>query len=354
MRVAVVGAGPVGLAAAWRCAARGHEVRVYGDGGDGAWRVAAGMLAPVAEAYFGERALTALLVAGAAAWPDFATTLGGADRGAADLLGYRVDGTLMVGWTSDDLAEVARLRAYQEELGLPVEALRGAGVRAREPLLSPRVRGGAHAPGDHAVDPRRLVGALRAAAVAAGAVCDPSRVADLAALSADAVVVAAGLGVAALTGLPVRPVKGQVLRLRTPDGGPPGFRHVVRGVVDGRRVYCVPRPDGEVVVGATVEERGDDVATAGAALDLLRAAVDLIPDLAEYALAEVGVGHRAGTPDNGPILGRLDARVVVAGGFHRHGVVLAPLAGTAAADLVDGRAPAAVWAPFTPQRFGKG
>ncbi|HEX5740902.1 MAG TPA: FAD-dependent oxidoreductase, partial [Pilimelia sp.] len=342
----------------------------------------AGMLAPVAEAYFGERELTALLVAAAADWPRFAADLaagaapdsaGAAAEGfaaaaapagaaapdhpraaAADagrLLGLRTEGTLVVGRTSDDLAEVDRLRSYQESLGLPVHRLRAAQLRAREPLLAPGVRGGAYLPDDHAVDPRRLVAALRTAAAAAGVRALPSAVARLADVDADQVVVAAGLGVGRLTGLPVRPVKGQVLRLRTPDDSPPGFRHVIRGVVDGRGVYCVPRADGEVVVGATVEERADRLPTAGAALELLRAAVDLIPALTEYALAETGVGHRAGTPDNGPLLGRLDPRTVVAGGFYRHGIVCTPLAAAAVADLVEGRDPAAAWAPFAPDRF---
>ncbi|GGJ98962.1 glycine oxidase ThiO [Pilimelia anulata] len=346
-RVAVVGGGPVGLAGAYECARRGHAVTVY-DAGGGAWRASAGMLAPVAESYFGERELTALLVAGAAAWPAFAAGLAGA---GPDPLGLRTDGTLIVGWTSDDLAEVARLRAYQESLGLPIEALGADAVREREPLLSPRVRGGALAPGDHAVDPRRLVATLRAAVAAAGGSVVDESVAALDALDADVVVVAAGHAAAALTGLPIRPVKGQVLRLRTPDGAAPGFRHVIRGLADGRRVYCVPRADGEVVVGATVEERGDALPTAGGVLELLRAATDLLPELAEYALAEVSVGHRPGTPDNGPVVGRLRDGVLVAGGFHRHGIVLTPLAAAAIADLVDGAEPAPPWAPFHPDRF---
>jgi glycine oxidase len=340
----VVGAGPIGLAIAWRCAQRGLTVRVVDDGEPGASHAAAGMLAPVAEAYFGEEALTGLLVESAKRWPAFAAELGD--------VGYRDDGTLVVALTSDDLAEAERLRAYQAGLGLPITAMRASELRDREPRLSPRVRGGAFAAGDHQVDPRKLIPALRRAAEAAGATITRAHRADLAAVPG-VTVVAAGCGSAALIGVPVRPVKGQVLRLRAPDQGPPGFRHVIRGYADSRHVYLVPRADGEVVVGATVEERTDSVVTAGAVLDLLRAAADLVPDIAEYHLVEALAGHRPGTPDNAPILGTLDGRpgVVVATGHYRHGIVLTPITADLIADLVEKGVPDPMLAPFTPARF---
>ncbi|MCW6004509.1 glycine oxidase ThiO [Micromonospora sp. CPCC 205371] len=337
--VEVVGAGPIGLAIAWRCAQRGMRVRVVDDGRAGAAHAAAGMLSPVAEAYFGEEVLTGLLVESAKRWPAFAAELGD--------VGYRDDGTLVVALTSDDLAEADRLRAYQASLKLPITAMRPSELRDREPRLSPRIRGGAFAPGDHQVDPRKLVPALRRAAVAAGVTITDERE------PAGVTVVAAGCGSAALTGLPVRPVKGQVLRLRAPDPGPPGFRHVIRGYADSRHVYLVPRAGGEVVVGATVEELTDSVVTAGAVLDLLRAAADLVPDIAEYHLVEALAGHRPGTPDNAPILGPLDGRagVVVATGHHRHGIVLTPITADLIADLVEKGVPDPMLAPFTPARF---
>ncbi|MFI7428556.1 glycine oxidase ThiO [Micromonospora sp. NPDC049836] len=349
--VAVVGAGPVGLAIAWRCAQRGLRVSVHDPApGSGASRVAAGMLAPVAEAYFGERELTGLLTESAARWPGFAAELAGA--AGADL-GYRTDGTLVVGLTADDLAEAGRLWSYQQGLGLPIRPLRPSELRDREPALAPRVRGGALAPGDHQVDPRRLVAALRTAAERAGAVLRPAAVGALSELAARVVVVAAGCGAAALTGLPVRPVKGQVLRLRAPGGGPPGFRHVIRGYADGEPVYLVPRDSGEVVVGATVEERADTVVTAGAVLRLLRAAVDLVPELAEYELVEAAAGWRPGTPDNAPIIGALPGRpgVLVATGHHRHGIVLTPVTADLVAELVVTGEPDPLLAPFGAARF---
>lgn len=338
--IEVVGAGPIGLAIAWRCAQRGMTVRVVDDGRTGAAHAAAGMLSPVAEAYFGEEALTGLLVESAKRWPAFAAELGD--------VGYRDDGTLIVALTSDDLAEADRLRAYQASLKLPITAMRASELRDREPRLSPRIRGGALAASDHQVDPRKLVPALREAAIAAGASITLGERGP-----AGVTVVAAGCGSAALAGVPVRPVKGQVLRLRAPDPGPPGFRHVIRGYADGRHVYLVPRADGEVVVGATVEELTDSAVTAGAVLDLLRAATDLMPDIAEYHLVEVVAGHRPGTPDNAPILGPLDGRpgVVVATGHYRHGIVLTPITADLIADLVEKGVPDPMLAPFTPARF---
>jgi len=353
--VVVVGGGPIGLAIAWRCAQRGLAVTVHDPRpGSGASYAAAGMLAPVGESSFGEQALTGLLLDSAARWPAFAadlTTVTGVD------LGYRPEGTLVVALTADDLAEAARLVSYQAGLGLPIRSLRGSELRRREPLLSARVRGGGYAPGDHQVDPRRLVEALRVACRATGVRLVEAEVVALSELPpAGVVVVAAGCGSRALTGLPVRPVKGQILRLRAPDGEPPGFSHVIRGYADGRHVYLVPRTTGEVVVGATMEERVDGAVTAGGVLDLLRAATDLVPELAEYELAEACVRHRPGTPDNAPILGRLPAPpgappVYVATGHHRHGIVLTPLTADVLADAVTGAAMPASVAPFGPARF---
>ncbi len=332
--VAVVGAGVIGLSVAWRCRLRGLTVRVFDpDAGRGASWAAAGMLAPVAETTFGEPEVAELLAESARLWPGFARDL--AAQTGRDI-GYRTEGTLVVALTADDLAEARRLWAYQRDL----QPLTGSVLRDREPGLSPRVRGGALAPTDHQVDPRRTVAALRAAV----GVVHPVRVTDLSGLDARTVVVAAGCGTAALTGLPVRPVKGQILRLR---GGSP-VRHVIRGYADGRQVYLVPRADGEVLVGATSEERTDGAVTAGAVLDLLRAAVDLVPELQEYELFEAVAGHRPATPDNAPLIGRLRDNVVVAGGHYRHGVVLAPVTAELVADIVAGApGPAA----FDPGRF---
>ena len=336
MSVALVGGGIIGLSLAHELMRRGTDVTVLApepEGTGGAWHVAAGMLAPGGESVFEFPYLEPLLAASNALWPAFAAELGD--------VGYDEAGTLSVALTADDVAEAAREWKHQK-----LTPLTGSQARDREPALSPRIRAAAYAETERQVDPRRVVAALRTAL--AGRI-EPRRVGSLTEVDGDTVVVAAGCGTAALTGLPIRPVKGQVLRLR----GEPGLlRHVVDGVADGRHVYLVPRADGEIVAGATQEERTDHAATAGGVHDLLRAALDLVPGLAEHEISEVTVGHRPGTPDNAPILGRLDARTVVAAGHHRNGVLLAPITARLIADLVlTGTADPLIDA-FTPGRFG--
>jgi len=336
--ITIVGGGIIGLAIGWRCSQRGLGVTVLDSGGeDGAWYAAAGMLAPAGEAGFGQEALTELSMESARRWPGFAAEL---QQESGFDLGFDDTGTLNVALTSDDLAEVARLSAYRKGLG--VETLRPAALRELEPALSPRVRGGARAGDDRQVDPRRVVGALRAVLGKAVVRREVSEIPE------GTVVVAAGVGTAKLTGLPVRPVKGLVLRLR---GEPGVLRHVVHGYADGRHVYLVPRADGEVIVGATQEERADDHVTAGAVLELLRGATELVPELGEFALAETVVRHRPATPDNAPLLGRLRDDVFVAAGHHRNGVLLAPVT----ADLIAGLAATGEADPlldaFAPGRF---
>ncbi len=344
--VVVVGGGIIGLSIAWRCLHRGLTVTVHDNGGDdGAWYAAAGMLAPAGEAGFGHQALTELMVDSAARWPGFAAEL---ERETGINVGYDTVGTLSVALTADDLAEARRLWEYRRAQGLGVNPLLPSALRMVEPALSPRLRGGAHAPDDRQVDPRRVVAALR---VALGSAIVRNRVATDAVgpgAAGAAVVIAAGAGTAALTGLPVRPVKGLVLRLR----GEPGLlRHVVSGWADGRHVYLVPRADGEVVVGATQEERRDATVTAGQVLDLLKAATDLVPELGECELVETLVRHRPATPDNAPLLGA-HRGVVVAAGHHRNGVLLAPVTADLIAELVATGKPAPLLDAFAPGRFG--
>ncbi|GAA1601091.1 glycine oxidase ThiO [Actinoplanes couchii] len=337
-RVTVVGGGIIGLAVAAELLDRGADVTVLDpapDGTGGAWHVAAGMLAPGGESAFEYPHLTRLLEASHGLWPEFAASLGD--------IGYDTAGTLSVALTADDVASAAREWRHQK-----LTPLSGSRVRELEPGISPRVRAGAFAADEHQADPRRVVAVLRDRL---GGRIVPRRVADLSEVDADVVVVAAGAGTAALTGLPIRAVKGQVLRLR----GEPGLlRHVIDGAADGRHVYLVPRADGEVVVGATQEEITDSRNTAGGVHDLLRAALDLVPGLAEHELTEVTVGHRPGTPDNGPILGLLDdpaRRVVVAAGHFRNGILLAPITARLIADLVLTGSADPIIDGFAPGRF---
>jgi glycine oxidase len=370
----VIGAGVVGLASAWSIASRGMSVAVVDpEPGQGASWAAAGMLAPVSEVHHGEEALLALTLESAQLWPTFATELA---RATGREIGYRTTGTLVVAADDGDRAWAHELYEFQRTLGLDVEWLTGRRARQREAAVAPGVRGAIWASGDHQVDNRLLVAALLAAATDAGAVIHRQRAAALectagvvsgvaleagTTLVAPAVVLAAGTWSAQLDGLPpgavppVRPVKGQILRL-SPRAGAPVLGTTVRGLVRGSSVYIVPRQDGTVVVGATVEERGfDTTVTAGAVYELLRDAHRVVPGLTEMVLSEAGAGLRPGSPDNAPIVGRPSVTgvdgLVVATGHYRQGILLAPLTARAVAAMVGGEDPPDSVEPFGPGRF---
>jgi glycine oxidase len=363
----VVGGGVIGLGIAWRAAQAGLSVTVVDQApGRGASWAAAGMLAPVTEVHYGERPLLGLNLAAAARWPGFAAEV---EDAAGRPVGYRPAGTLAVARDADDNAALEDLYRFQLRCGLQVERLRSRECRQLEPGLAPGIRGGVLAPGDHQVDNRALVEALLIARERSGVRLLEGRVAELATdgdrvigvvlgdgerLAAGVVVLAAGCWSAGLGGLaaeavvPVRPVKGQLLYLRGPADQPLCQRNV-----RGLEVYVVPRGDGRVVVGATVEEQGFDTrVTAGAVGDLLRAALELLPDVAELELAETVVGLRPGSPDNAPMLGPAGPEgLVVATGHYRNGILLTPVTADAIAELLaTGRVPDLI-APFAPGRF---
>ncbi|HEX7299040.1 MAG TPA: glycine oxidase ThiO [Solirubrobacteraceae bacterium] len=345
--VAIVGAGIVGLSIAWRASAHGFAVQVLerDEIGAGTSRVAAGMLAPVAEADAGERALLELGLRSARRWAAFAQEL--SDVTGADL-DYRTRGTLLLARDRDEAEALERERDLRERLGLRVERLLPSAARQLEPALAPTLRGALHLPDDHAVDPRLVCAALARAARRAGAVVRPGvDVHSLDELSADQVVIAAGPWSEAFGDeARVRPVKGQSLRLLDP-AGPGLLARVVRW--DGG--YLVPRGDGRYVLGATSEERGFDTAvTAGAVHELLRDAAELVPGVLELEVEEAVAGLRPGTPDNAPVIGRSpsDPSVVWATGHYRNGVLLAPIT----ADLVVAElAGEPVEHAFGPERF---
>jgi glycine oxidase len=359
--VVVVGGGVIGLASAWQLAARGATVTVVDPSpGSGASHVAAGMLCPVTEVHYGEVPLLELNLASARRWPSFAAELCDA---TGDDIGYRTEGTLAVAFDDDDLRVLDELLAFQRSLGLVAERLRSRECRSIEAHLSPRVRGGVMVAGDHQVDNRRLVRALVHACervgvrfdrrVATSLDADGVRLGDEV-VGADRIVLAAGCGSNALAPeVPVRPVKGQIVRLHH-DASDPVLTHNLRGLARGTSVYLVPRRDGELVVGATVEEHGfDTTVTVGGVLDLLRAGADLVPGITELAFAEARAGLRPGTPDNAPVIGAsIDRpRVIVATGHFRNGILLTPVTADAVCALVlDGTTPGAVTS-FGLERF---
>ncbi|MEU3852380.1 glycine oxidase ThiO [Streptomyces sp. NPDC029554] len=370
--VLVIGGGIIGLVTAWRAAQRGLATAVADpEPGGGAAQVAAGMLAAVTELHYGEQTLLGLNLASARRYPDFAaelTELTGHD------LGYRRCGTLAVALDADDRAHLRELHALQQQSGLDSQWLSGRECRRLEPMLAPGVRGGLRVDGDHQIDPRRLAGALVAACERAGVVfhrvwaerltvtgdrATGAVTADGTGLAAGQVVLAGGSLSGRLAGVPqevlppVRPVKGQILRLAMPGRHGPFLSRTVRAVVRGSHVYLVPRESGELVVGATSEELGwDTTVTAGGVYELLRDAHELVPGITELPLTETRAGLRPGSPDNAPLLGPagLDG-LLLATGHHRNGVLLTPVTGDALAHaLTTGELPEEA-RPFTPRRF---
>jgi glycine oxidase len=341
--VLIAGGGIIGLAVADRAQERGLEPLVIDAAETGAYTVAAGMLAPVTEAEFGERDLVRLGLESLARYEGFAGALG------VDL---RAAGSLVVARDRDEAETLDRVHAYRRELGLEAERLRPSEARRREGALAPSVRLAVEVPGDRSVDPRALVRALRERVpVRTGRVValdDRSVTLDTGeTLRAAHVVLAAGAWSGRLGDLPVRPVKGQALRLRDPRG--PGLIERTIRTLEG---YLVPRADGRYVLGGTVEDRGWDAApTAGAVFELVRDLSEVVPGVLELELEEAGVAFRPATPDNLPLIGR-DARgVVLATGHFRNGVLLAPVTADLVTGLLLGEAAPEWAAPCDPMRF---
>ncbi len=314
--LAVIGGGVIGLAVARRAAQAGWSVRVHRSDQQGASWVAGGMLAPHSEGWPGEERLLRLGLESLRLWREG----GFLDGLPAEVVTARESLVVAV-----DRADVADLRTVAEWLsaqGHPV--VWESAARDVEPLLAQGIRHGFRAPTELAVDNRAVLDALGAHCERLGVGWAPP-VHHLSRVEADAVVIANGIDAPELwPGLPVRPVKGEVLRLRWRKGCMPLPQRVVRARVHGRQVYLVPRADG-VVVGATQYEHGRDTAPVVSGVrDLLDDACAVAPALGEYELAECAAGLRPMTPDNLPLVHRLDARTLVAAGHGRSGFLLAP------------------------------
>ncbi|MGP4031410.1 FAD-dependent oxidoreductase [Pseudarthrobacter sp. 1C304] len=411
--VAVIGGGVVGHGIAWAARRSGRTVALIDDApGSGASWAAAGMLAPVSELHYQEEALLELMLESSRLWPDFAAGLEGTGLeevelkrsagGAGNSTGYLTTPTLAVGADAADRRALADLRTVQRASGLAVEPLTVREARVREPLLSPGISCAFDIPADHQVDPRRLLARLRELLAAdsrhrmvprraSGLFWEDGKVAGATLAGGGTVlaaetIVANGLGAGALEGLPcglrlpLRPVHGDILRLRVPEKLRPLLTSTVRGLVRGVPVYIVPRQDGTVVIGATQREDalGENVqapapghaadgppagsaVSAGGVYQLLRDAQQLVPAVAELELLEATARARPGTPDNAPLLGRVAERggtgdiagLVIATGFFRHGVLLTPAAGEICRQLLDGTEDPR-WYRFRPDRFAAG
>jgi glycine oxidase len=404
--VAVIGGGIIGLSIAAEVQRSGRTVVVIDpEPARGATFAAAGMLAPVSELHYQEESLLPLTLASAALWPAFADRLdalvpaaaagngggghGGGGHGGGGT-GYSASATLVLGVDAADRRALMDLQQLQLQHGLDISSLPLREARAGEPMLSSQLSCAFRAPNDYSVDPRAVAAALQQELLAGSrntgfATFQRSHAASLlhstetavetitgvllrdgTRIGATETIVANGLGAAGLDGLPagltlpLRPVYGDILRLRVPPALRPLIRTTVRALVRGVPVYLVPRRDGTVVLGATTREtaagNGAGSVSAGGVFALLRDAQQLVPAVAELELLEATARARPGTPDNAPLLGRVGTPeesvpgLLVATGFYRHGVLLAPVAAAICRDLLDGVQDAR-WDPFRPDRF---
>ncbi len=369
--VAVIGGGVIGLSVAWRAAQRGLRVTVLerAEPGDGASRVAAGMIAPISEASLKEEPLLRLSQASARAYPAFVDEL----RDASGLdPGYLACGTLAAARDRDEAEALDRELAVRTELGLPVRRLLASEARRLEPGLAPALRLALDVPDDHVIDPRALTlalaealrragGELRTGDEVAEVLVSQDRVNGVRLAGGDEVVaeqvlIAAGAwsswlpGIPEQASVPVRPVKGQTLQMHDPTG--PGL---LTRVLRMSRGYVVPRGDGRYVLGATMEERGfDTTITAGAIFELLRDAIELVPGIDEWVIDELIAGLRPGTPDNAPVLGPSALNGLHwATGHYRHGVLLTPVTAEIVAAALAGEPLAEHAARFGADRFAE-
>ncbi len=324
------------------------------------------MLAAGVECEPGEERLLALNQESQRRWPGFAREVrewSGIDPD------YRDEGTLVVALTQDDAARLRFNTDFQMGLGIELEWLSGAEARRREPHLPPGTAAAVFSAGDHQVDNRRLAEGLKAALLKAGGRLHENtevsavevrggqarglRLGDER-VAADVVVLAAGAWSRGLEGRPeearppVRPVKGQVLTLRM-DPAAPLLRHVLWAP----GIYLVPRLDGRLIIGATVEEQGfDERVTAGGVFALLEAAWRALPAIEELPLEEIGVGFRPTSRDDAPILGPSPVDgLVLATGHHRNGILLAPVTAEMVSGFILTGDLAPEMAPFGLDRF---
>ncbi|MGB9112247.1 MAG: glycine oxidase ThiO [Acidimicrobiales bacterium] len=365
----IVGSGLIGLSCAWRLSERGRRVAVYDPmPGQGASAIGAGMLAPVTEASWHDTTLIDLNMRAARDWPKFAEDL---EKKSGRGIGFRSCGTIYAAFDPSDKAALEEICEFERSLGLEATWCAPSRLRSIEPLLAPSVRGGIWAPGEHQVDNRLFFAALAHVANLAGVRIVNERVDSVItdagcvrgvrvgdeAVAAPLVVLAAGHAVGRIGGLPsgvvpeIRPVKGQILRLMTRNGS--RFADAtVRALVNGSTVYVVSRDDGGVVVGATQEEKGEDVSIdAGALYRLLRDAQHVVPGIEDLEISEFAAGLRPAARHHQPVIGAasIDGLVLALGHF-RNGILLADVTGQAVSALAETGALPPWCEPFAPAR----
>ncbi|STD37706.1 amino acid oxidase flavoprotein [Corynebacterium striatum] len=364
--VAIVGAGVIGLATAVEMAQSGINVDVFDPApASGATHHAGGMLAPAAEVVYQQDPLFPLMQASGKWYPELIAAV--AKHSDLDT-GYRDEGTLVVAADRADSQHLSELMDYQNAHGMQVERITVRQARSLEPGLSPRLAGAVSIPGDTQVFPRQWALALYDAAENLGVRFHRTKVTHIddgvdggmvhteeGTFAADQVVLAAGLGANGLSGWsqPLRPVYGDILRLRVPEQRRPLLNRVVRGFVEDRPIYLIPRGDGTIAVGATSREDSLHAPLAGGVYDLLRDAVRVLPGIEDCEFLEATTGARPGTPDDLPYLGRVSDRLIVSTGYFRHGILLAAFGARCTRELVLGEDPSIDLSACDPLRFAR-
>ena len=351
--VVIAGAGIIGLTTAWRLRRRGIEVSVLDDAPvSGASFAAAGMLAPVSEVVWDQPTLYPLIVESGRIYRDFATAIA---QDVGHGVGYRESSTFVCAGDSADHQTLNELLELQHRMGMDINRISVSQARVAEPALGPGYVGAVDIPGDHQIDPRRLCGAIleilgdRVVPTRASEVLFDEnhraiglRGADGRSYHADHVVLAAGVETGEIAGIPqaltglLRPVRGEVLRLRVPEALQPLATRTIRGVVQGNAVYIVPRVDGTVVLGATTREDGMVGVRAEGVHQLLRDAHRLVPGILDCEFYEMTAKSRPGSPDDVPMIGRVSDGLTVSMGYFRHGILLAAIGSMIGADIVCG------------------
>lgn len=366
-RLVIIGGGVMGLGIGWQMAKAGQNVTVLDSeaAGQGASWAAAGMIAPVSEVKFQEEELLKLNLVSHGLYPEFVDEL---ESETGMKLGYRKEGTIIVALDRDDAEWLRNLFDFKKELGLNVEWISGQTARELEPSISPKVHSAMFNTTDHQIDNRLLVLALKQAFLQQnGTLKEHSTVTrieiengtvkgvivDGELLEARQVILAAGSWSKRIEGLPdelippVRPVKGQMCSVTMEDE--PLIKHVVRSP----EVYLIPKDDGRMLIGATVEEKGfDRTLTAGGIMDLLDEAYEAVPNVYELPIKEMWAGLRPGTRDNAPILGTTPVEgLFMATGHYRHGILQLPVTVREMVHLLKtGETPETIL-PFTIDRF---
>lgn len=368
--VVIAGGGIIGLCTAWRLQKRGCTVTVLdAEPVSGASFAAAGMLAPVSEVVWDQLGLYPLMATSGEMYRKMAEAV--AAESGMDV-GYIDNGTYVCAGDAADRQTLIELMDLQHQIGMEVSAIRVRQARAAEPAIGPGCVGAVEIPGDHQIDPRKFTAALlhvlgdavvrvnATEIVYAGKRAIGLRDTDGAIHHADEIIVAAGLQTGAIGGLPeglnlpLRPVYGDVIRMRVPERLQPLVTRTIRGVVQGRPVYIVPRADGTLVLGATSREDDLSGVSAEGVHQLLRDAYRLVPGILDCEITELTARARPGSPDDVPMIGRVAPGLTVSTGYFRHGILLSAIGSKLTADIAMGTAiPEDTAAAVDPWRFSE-